>query len=1051
MHRTVIIASLLLQAVGFPVLNITTASTWPAKNGNFYYGDIRAAMTLPQVTGSSDESIDVQVWWRKNDMSPTKKGVVVTNSKGDHMQISVSGVTNSCGELTVSRGKQDGTQFYVYYLSHYQSGGGAHLHFSWYNCTSHTDKSCVLSSTEGTCSTTLSGAKYVTGLQNRPQPKASSDHTPTGEPFHGFTQMELVASPEEVAAVVTKNPAVATFMEHRRNVIRMIHFLPVKWVVAASGSSVRSLTDNVQPGEYFTYQIGVFPTSDVFVSDVVFSDLKSASGGVISASSQNCFNTEGVDMFGKSFVKSLEVKTRNVGALWIGVDVSANVTSGSYEGQVVVVLEDGTKITHSLTLIVSGPPVENHGDDNIYNMGRLRWLNSDLGIDDTIPAPYTGIKVTEGTGSERLTLQLVNKEVVISETGFPSSASVYEVKRIKGQSKTLTYSPFTGAIEMTAEDAAGGKIQFVPTSFTNNNKANEVSWIAVLSSSSGKLIVEGSVGFDSQMTFNATFDMKSSVSDINLSIPSKSAPYTVGMGNQGTVFKPFNWTWDPTKGDNRIWLGQPQAGLILALNGEGADWNNPLFSKDSPIMPGVPSSWGGVTQQPGKYGASMTETGVVTTSGPRGASVTSFLFDIILTPAKPLNMTAHWEQRYFQVGYGIGYLSPEEAKARGATVVTLHQGIPGVVNNSLVNPYINYPFVPDTVNFMENYTRISHDLDMRVKFYYTIRELSNHAVELYALRSLGNEILTAGTPYFIPQTGYCQDWDCHGGGVYLHEHLATNYTFCWQNALSNGEWDTAVCDIGASRWFNYYIEGLRSSISKAPHMDGIYFDGINFDYKSMRRLRKVMDSSAVGKKYTPVIDIHTGDQGPASPPGPRYAPYFAHADLAWNGEGFKYSGDDVYWLLEVSCWIYGIPADRLGGGDGYEFRSLVFGMTERNSPLASEVWKTWDAVGIRTSEMFSYYEPVEIQPITLSAPNSGIKLTTYLNYKESAFICIASWSTSKEVIELSFNSVLLGGSHFKATAPGIKGLQNFTDLGDGTGKITISPGSGIAIHLIISQ
>ena len=1050
MHRTVIIASLLLQAVGFPVLNITTASTWPAKNGTFYYGDIRAVMTLPQVTGSSDESIDVQVWWRKNDMSPTKKGVVVTNSKGDHMQISVSGVTNSCGELTVSRGKHDGTQFYVYYYSHYQSGTGS-IEFSWWNCTSHTDKSCVLSSTEGTCSTTLSGAKYVTGLQNRPQPKASLDHTPTGEPFHGFTQMELVASPEEVAAVVTKNPAVATFMEHRRNVIRMIHFLPVKWVVAASGSSVRSLTDNVQPGEYFTYQIGVFPTSDVFVSDVVFSDLKSASGGVISASSQNCFNTEGVDMFGKSFVKSLEVKTRNVGALWIGVDVSANVTSGSYEGQVVVVLEDGTKITHSLTLIVSGPPVENHGDDNIYNMGRLRWLNSDLGIDDTIPAPYTGIKVTEGTGSERLTLQLVNKEVVISETGLPSSSVVTTVKNVKGQQEVFTNSAFTEASEFVGTDTSGAKIRFTPVSFTSNNKPEKVTWTAVLSASVGKLFMEGSFGFDSHVVLNATFDLIKPLSDIGLSVPVKNPKYTVGMGNVGSVFKPFNWTWDASKGDNKLWLGEPQAGLIIILKGEGPKWDNPLFSSEMPLIPFIPSSWGGVNQKTGQYGASMTETGVVTTSGPRSVGVTSFLFDIILTPAKQLNMTAHWGQRYFQVGYHVGYLSPEEVKAAGATVVTLHQGTQGVVNNSLVNPYINYPFVPDTVNFMENYTRISHDLDMRVKFYYTIRELSNHAVELYALRSLGGEIITDESPYVVPPMGFCEAWNCHGGGVYLHEHLSTNYSACWQSALSNGEWDAAVCDIGSSRWFNYYIEGLRSSISKAPHMDGVYFDGINFDSRSMIRLRKVMDSSAVGKKYTPVIDIHTGNVGAISPPGPGYATYFAHADLAWNGEGFRYSDDDAYWLVEVSSLIYGIPADRLGGGDGYEFRSLVFGMTERNSPLASEVWKTWDAVGIRTSEMFSYFDPVEIQPVTLSAPNSGIKLTTYLNYKESAFICIASWSTSKEVIELSFNSVLLGGSHFKATAPGIKGLQNSTDLGDGTGKITISPGSGIAIHLIISQ
>jgi len=57
-----------------------------------------------------------------------------------------------------------------------------------------------------------------------------------------------------------------------------------------------------------------------------------------------------------------------------------------------------------------------------------------------------------------------------------------------------------------------------------------------------------------------------------------------------------------------------------------------------------------------------------------------------------------------------------------------------VVNESLVNPFINYPFVPDTVTLIENYTSLAHQLGLSVKYYYTNRELSNHAAELYALR-----------------------------------------------------------------------------------------------------------------------------------------------------------------------------------------------------------------------------------------------------------------------------------------------------------------------------
>ena len=39
-----------------------------------------------------------------------------------------------------------------------------------------------------------------------------------------------------------------------------------------------------------------------------------------------------------------------------------------------------------------------------------------------------------------------------------------------------------------------------------------------------------------------------------------------------------------------------------------------------------------------------------------------------------------------------------------------------------------------------------------------------------------------------------------------------------------GEFDSAVCDTGVSRWTNFYIEGLNISASGPPSIDGIYYD-----------------------------------------------------------------------------------------------------------------------------------------------------------------------------------------------------------------------------------
>ena len=87
-----------------------------------------------------------------------------------------------------------------------------------------------------------------------------------------------------------------------------------------------------------------------------------------------------------------------------------------------------------------------------------------------------------------------------------------------------------------------------------------------------------------------------------------------------------------------------------------------------------------------------------------------------------------------------------------------------------------------------------------------------------------------------------------------------------------------MCDVGTSRWFNYYVHWLLWSTSHAPHIDGIYYDGINFDRRSMQRVRKVLDTGA-GSRGTPLIDIHTGTGGPRKPAATRRASNLTRANL----------------------------------------------------------------------------------------------------------------------------------------------------------------------------
>jgi hypothetical protein len=53
-----------------------------------------------------------------------------------------------------------------------------------------------------------------------------------------------------------------------------------------------------------------------------------------------------------------------------------------------------------------------------------------------------------------------------------------------------------------------------------------------------------------------------------------------------------------------------------------------------------------------------------------------------------------------------------------------------------INPTINYPFI--AWQKMKAYDDSAHAAGLKVKIYNTIRELSNHAYETFALRSLGS-------------------------------------------------------------------------------------------------------------------------------------------------------------------------------------------------------------------------------------------------------------------------------------------------------------------------
>ena len=166
----------------------------------------------------------------------------------------------------------------------------------------------------------------------------------------------------------------------------------------------------------------------------------------------------------------------------------------------------------------------------------------------------------------------------------------------------------------------------------------------------------------------------------------------------------------------------------------------------------------------------------------------------------------------------------------------------------MLNPYINYPFL--TAKAFAAYVAQAHAKAIKVKIYYTVRELSNYTTEFWALRSLGNEIFSDGpaasiwptsSPIKKPASPPAQPT----GSSWLCEHAVTGYVPAWHQPLGNGHCDAAIATAGLSRWHNYYLEGLAWLIRNVG-IDGLYLDGIGYDREIMKRVRKVIDRTPAG-------------------------------------------------------------------------------------------------------------------------------------------------------------------------------------------------------------
>jgi len=828
-------------------------------------------------------------------------------------------------------------------------------------------------------------------------PKAKPVEFQARTEFDNFYPMEVIALESEKKSLLNRfNRDFLVFPEDRKFPIRMLDEIPQKWIL--NGPSDQFIGE-AQKNEYYTFQLGIFAAL-IKLEDVkvTFSQFESGDSN-IPAAKFTCFNTEGIGPYGKSFSKQVHIPQGKVQPLWIGVDIPEHLSSGKYTGTVTISVKNYLPQTIEVQLNINNKILADRGDSEAWRHSRLRWLNSTLGIDNRPTKYYRDIKALEGTS-----FVLREKKVTLSNQFLPSSLQINDREILDGPISFIVETDkgierFTEPYNVKLqEDDTGIK----SGSWTSSSESIKLS-------GNGTIEADGYLNYKFRLTALKSIDTR----DIRLEIPFRKdvAEYMMGMDLPGTsVPNRHQAKWNGPH--DSFWIGNTGAGIWCELR--GSSYNGPLLNL---YHPEYPISWFNNNKGGFKIVSDIDKVRTIVYSGDRylekGDEI-EFEWSMLITPVRGIDYKSQFIDRYYHDG-GDPMPSDEDLSS-GVKIVNLHHA-----NN--YNPHINYPFI--ALDSLKSFVDQMHLKDQKVKIYHTIRELTDYVPEIWALRSLGNEILSSG----------------RGGGYpWLREHLVENYHPQWYQWFPDKSADASILSSpGDSRWYNFYIESIAWLV-KNVDIDGLYLDDVSFDRRTLKRIRKVLDDLKPGS----LLDLHS-NTGFSKGPATQYAEFFPFIDKLWFGESFNYNEmSPANWLVEVSGIPFGHMGDMLHEG-GNPWRGMVYGMTVRYPWFTNgvscdprDIWKIWDQFGIADAKMIGYWE--KNSPVIVD--NDDIKATIYTK-KDRALISIASWAPEKVDVKLNIDLEVLGleGKRVKLYAPAIAEFQEEKTF-ELTDKIPMVPTKG---------
>lgn len=934
--------------------------------------------------------------WRRRDHQPDQKGLIIVDAQTGKQVVNFyrKQINREFGIIFFQPQTVPGN-YYIYYLPYHSSGGP-------YPKVFYTREQTIPDSNW----VTMAKVQETTAIE------ANLVQFQSRGSFNNFYPMEIIATAKEKEKLIQNNPdkKYLIFAEDRMHPIKMFHDIPYRWTTKGAGNLFFAEADQ---NEYFVFQIGLWAVQqDIKNIKVKFSDLTGAQN-TIPATAFTCFNTEGKDWLQRPMQIDYQIPQNQVRPLWVGLQMPNGIHAGLYTGEITISGDNAETQKLNLHILVSDRILTDKGDSDIYRLSRLRWLNSDIAFNDNIVKPFIPLSLSD------YTINCLGRSVTLNTFGFPASIQSFftdEVTEIGEDPVEILNAPFHFIIEQNRKSLPWKNKSF---QFTKKEKGR-ISWESFNTAGNFDIHCEAFMEFDGFIEYKIKVKALTNtvVNDMRLEIPMNGsvATYWLGMGEKGSRLpKEYSWKWDIQKNQEGFWMGTVNAGLHCVFRDE--NYIRPLntnFYHSKPLV--IPECWNNKGKGGIKFNRKGKEMLIKTYSGSRSIKAgeeLTFIFKTSVTPFKPIDTEKQWTDRYLH-----SYEPVDSVIAQGANTINIHHGTP-------INPHINYPFFrPD---FMKAYIDEAHTKGCKVKIYYTVRELANRAPELWALRSLGHEIFSAGKG---------------NGFSWLQEHLEEDYIAAW---FVEKYTDAAIVNSGVSRWHNFYVEGLNWLVQNVG-IDGLYIDDLAFDRTTMKRIRKVLDAGCAA----PRIDLHSANQFNAKDgyinSACLYMEHMPYLDRLWLGEYFDYNAGPDYWLTEVSGIPYGMMGEMLQDC-GNPWRGMIYGMTSRlhweGCEVAQYLWKTWDEFGIKGSRMIGYWSshnPVQT--------NRKDILTTCYIQKNKIMIAIASWAEKDSSVSLEIDWEKLGLSPEKARlyAPEIPLYQEANEF-DPLQPIKIEKGKGFLLIL----